>query len=687
MKQKLLHIFLNQYVIAGLIALGIIYILPGYFNKYKVELVEQDKVSKSKVFYEDLDNDNKSEKILYRKNTADNASMMIYASNGDLLDQWNYNSNILNDNDNRLWFFDLNNNGFKEIYSITKKVDSVFLNILEPLVKNGIDRKHIFLDTIVPFNKEYTVYPSDDALRLDSKKEIVFALTAGYSGYPRRLYKYNFTTNTVLTSAHLTNPSNVNEVTDLNNNGASEILLSSHSAGNTIDSIYTKRSDYSSWLMVLDSDLSFLFEPIEIKSEFSGLNNFSFKKNGEKKILTYFNSKQMEVLPPKLLVTSLEGVIEKEHILANGRYRLFKNPDNNEELYVYNRDSGLLLVLDYYFKEHKTYNLGTKNDLSHFDIDGDGAHEWIKKSYNNYSISIHSKNFTNELKFSLPSTSNIGVAHSFKKINDLEHEILFQKGDEYYVYNYSENQYYLLKYPFYLCVYGIVMALVLLIAKGQKIRLEKQQAITNKISELQIKTIKNQVDPHFVFNAINTISEMTLMDNKLEADRFISHFSKFMRNTLMHSDKISTTLKEELDYVENFIKLQRIRYSNKFDYIINISKNVDVKTIVPKHVLFTYVENAIKHGLALKENGLLQIVAKIKKGKLSLSIEDNGLGMRSIKQNKKESTGSGLGIMEQIYDLYAKLYKRKISHSIIELKDAENNKAGLRVEVLIENKK
>ena len=102
---------------------------------------------------------------------------------------------------------------------------------------------------------------------------------------------------------------------------------------------------------------------------------------------------------------------------------------------------------------------------------------------------------------------------------------------------------------------------------------------------MQLKTIKNQVDPHFVFNAINTISEMTLMDNKLEADKFITRFSGFMRETLNHSDKIVTSLKEEIDYTENFIKLQQIRYNYSFDLEINIDKTINQDTKVPKHVL------------------------------------------------------------------------------------------------------
>jgi len=214
--------------------------------------------------------------------------------------------------------------------------------------------------------------------------------------------------------------------------------------------------------------------------------------------------------------------------------------------------------------------------------------------------------------------------------------------------------------------------------------MEKQRVIEDQISKLQIKTIKNQVDPHFVFNAVNTISEMMLTDDKLEADRFISKFSKLMRETLQKSDKISTTLQEELNYVENYIQLQQIRFSNSFTYKIKKDIDIDYQTLVPKHVLYSYVENAIKHGLSDRsKNSLLTISAKLKNKDILLSVEDNGGGIDKSKNSIKNSTGSGIKIMEDMYTLYEKLYKKKIKHKMVELFDKDGKKVGIRVEVII----
>jgi LytS/YehU family sensor histidine kinase len=233
----------------------------------------------------------------------------------------------------------------------------------------------------------------------------------------------------------------------------------------------------------------------------------------------------------------------------------------------------------------------------------------------------------------------------------------------------------------YLLLYGIVLGFILLTLKGQKIRLEKKLALQAEIAEYQIKTIKNQVDPHFVFNAINTISSLMLTDDKLKADEFICKFSDLMRKTLEYSDKITCTLQEEIEYVEKFIQLQQIRFNNSFQYKIEVDESVQKNTIVPKHVLYSYVENAIKHSLTSVEKGLLSISIFYETTQLVLQIEDNGSGFK--KGTKKNSTGNGILIMEKIYLLYSKLYQKKIKHQINEIFNTKDKVIGVSVKVFI----
>jgi len=325
--------------------------------------------------------------------------------------------------------------------------------------------------------------------------------------------------------------------------------------------------------------------------------------------------------------------------------------------------------------------------LYQIDFNNDGKKEWFNISSNNKAVTIYQQNFDYPVSFKIPKAGLEHLYFGLKQIGEHKNDLYFQKGNEYFVYGYAQNPLYFIKYVFFLAVYLLVLSLVFLIIKGQKYREAKKIAIEKKIAELQIKTIKNQVDSHFVFNAINTISEMKLTDDKLAADDFICKFSDFMRQTLRQSDSISNTLEQELAYIENYLQLQIIRFINSFSYNIHIDKSVDKSILVPKHILFTYVENAVKHGLAKKQNGLLKINISKKNKTLLLSIEDNGGGIDKKNNTKLNSTGNGLLIMEKIYSLYTKLHNQKISHKLVEILDTDKKVKGVKIEVQIKNLK
>lgn len=687
MKNKLLTIILNQYIISAIISLAIIYFLPNYFSKYKIELQESNILPRvgSLVYYEDLNNDFISEKIIFYKNNTGNASYEIQNSKGGIINQWNL-SEEPNKGNSKLFFLDIDNNGFKEIAIFTQKQDSIFLNITEPFVKKGIKKNKIFIDVVGKYNNEYKskVYSLILGIKkLDGIHEIYFTLNTGFGGKTRNAYKYNYTTNKVTKSPHLTNTLSINNLIDINGDKFEEILFNGYANGNEIDSVYTTRSDYSSWLTVLDTNLNFLFNPVEINIPFSSVYTLPFKLNNEYKLLCLIDSRGNSSTKDKIGVYSVKGVLEKTIIIPTGYYPTFLRYKKNKVL-LYNLDNGNVVIFNNKFQIVSNFYIEKKWLLRFINIDLDEEQEWVSISKNNQSISIFREDFTHPISFEIPNGSfehlHYGVIHNKK----IENGIFFQRGNNYFVYSYFKNPYYSFRFLIYLGVFFIIFGIVWLIAKGQKIRLEKKLSIENEIAQLQIKTIKNQVDPHFVFNAINTMSEMMLINDKLAADDFICKFSDLMRKTLKGSDKISHTLKEELDYVENFIQLQQIRFNNSFSYKFSIDKRVNVENIVPKHVLYCYVENAIKHGLSkINNGGVLKIDAIESDKRLKLTIENNGGGIEGAKKYKKNSTGNGILIMEKIYDLYFKLYRKKITYKLIEVKTKLGLNDGVKIEILI----
>ncbi|WP_341216761.1 histidine kinase [uncultured Wocania sp.] len=688
MKQRIVSFLLNQFVIAALISGIIIICLPDYFSKYKVDLVQRNDLGDAlhKIYYQDLDGDSLSERIEAQVNTLGDASYLIYKSNGDFVDQFNLDTKYPTTLKG-LWFSDVDNNGFKEIFNITQSADSAFLNIREPFKPNGINRQRIFVDTISMFDGEnkFRIQTSGRSFNKNiNNSELVFNIMTGFAANPRNAYKYDFNKNNIIKSPHLANSFSVSKVIDLDDDGKEEIIISNNASNNQINNFYTHRPDSSTWLMVLNDDLSFMFEPIEFKA-LGSISNNTINVNNKTRILSFFVSRQYDKLPSRLLLLSTDGVIEKEKILQKGSKKYLVKVNSNQ-FAVTDRVRGEVVFFNTNLEEINKFKIEPFKFIEYYDIDNDGKKEWVIFRNNYDKISIYRDKFEYQVEFTLADVEGEVSSYGIQQISKTENQLYFQKGAICELFSYNKNPLYAFQYILYLMIYALILLLVWLVAKGQKIRMDKQQAIATEISELQIKSIKNQVDPHFVFNAINTISEMILMDNKLEADKFIGRFSNFMRDTLQQSDKISTTLKAELEYTENFIKLQQIRFINSFNYAIAIGENVDLKAIVPKHVLFTYTENAIKHGLALTKNGMLKINVKKQAGILFMSVEDNGMGMRQSKTNKKNSTGNGLLIMNRIFDLYSKLKNKKIKQHVIELKDAKGNNAGVRVEVEILNK-
>lgn len=408
-------------------------------------------------------------------------------------------------------------------------------------------------------------------------------------------------------------------------------------------------------------------------------------KSGDYDILSRIVSNRPNDFPNKIQLYSHKGFLLREQNLADGIFYMF--PGKNEtHFYIYHRANGVITHFNNELIPENSFAVVANSLIYPFDIENDGVKEWLSIETDQKTVTIFDENFESPVRFKVPSTSNERLYPRLKEIAVNQNELYFTEGNNYYVYEYIKNPLYYFKYLLYLLTFMIILGLVWLIRKGQQLKIEKQRAIENEIAQLQIKSINNQIDPHFVFNAINTISEMTLLDNKLEADDFICKFSDFMRGTLKNSDKITSNLEEEINFTENFIKLQRIRFNKRFDYVINVEENVDLAMIVPKHVLFSYVENAIKHGLSkTKDKGMLKINVSVEDSQLLLVIEDNGPGIQKSETSKKNSTGNGLRIMEKMFELYYNLYKKRIHSKLIELIDQNKNKIGLKVELRISN--
>lgn len=171
----------------------------------------------------------------------------------------------------------------------------------------------------------------------------------------------------------------------------------------------------------------------------------------------------------------------------------------------------------------------------------------------------------------------------------------------------------------------------------------KQQ---RKQSELEQKALRAQMNPHFIFNSLNSIQRMYIEGDEDSANDYMADFSRLLRNILENSGKDHIRLKEELNVIQLYMDLETVRTDHSFEYTCEISDDIDLQLIkIPPLIFQPYLENAIWHGIiSKKQKGQIRLsIEKSEPGKLICKIIDNGVGFYSGKKLKpltgKESKG------------------------------------------------
>ncbi len=181
-----------------------------------------------------------------------------------------------------------------------------------------------------------------------------------------------------------------------------------------------------------------------------------------------------------------------------------------------------------------------------------------------------------------------------------------------------------------------------------------------KLNELENSALRTQMNPHFIFNSLNTINSFISRNETVQAHQYISKFSKLIRNILDHSRQRQILLSDELEVLNLYIQIEQIRFENKFEYEIIIADNIDTSAIeLPPLIIQPFVENAILHGLLPLENkGHLQIRIERTRDLLLCTVEDNGIGREKAKALRKnhpvKHTSHGIEITLKRIELFNK---------------------------------
>lgn len=242
--------------------------------------------------------------------------------------------------------------------------------------------------------------------------------------------------------------------------------------------------------------------------------------------------------------------------------------------------------------------------------------------------------------------------------------------------------------------WGAVLASAVVLAYWlfrRRIRvIRRQTALREQMAELEMRALRAQMNPHFIFNCLNSINRYIVKSDNATASLYLTRFAKLIRLILDNSNTKKVLLSNELEALKLYIEMERIRFDNKFDYRIIVDEDVHTDSIgVPSLIIQPYVENAIWHGLLHKEsNGSLWVkIRMLDENTLECVIEDNGVGREKAAEfRSKSATGKkslGMKLTEDRIAVLNQFAQTNASVGIVDLEDDSGTAAGTRVVVTI----
>ena len=217
-----------------------------------------------------------------------------------------------------------------------------------------------------------------------------------------------------------------------------------------------------------------------------------------------------------------------------------------------------------------------------------------------------------------------------------------------------------------------LITLLIIIAIFSIFIIKTLYSIKKKNKKIALQSLRREMNPHFIFNSLNSVNQFIAQNNELEANKYLTSYSKLMRNIMENSNKDFIKLTQELEQLKEYLGLEELRFQDKFSYFIEVDENLDTDaTYIPNMLIQPNLENAIWHGLRYKEEkGFLRLSVKQFNDKIIVTIEDNGIGLKqstdSKTENQKLHKSRGLTNTKDRILLLNKLYSVSIELKIFE---------------------
>jgi len=288
------------------------------------------------------------------------------------------------------------------------------------------------------------------------------------------------------------------------------------------------------------------------------------------------------------------------------------------------------------------------------------------------------------------TTNNLEVEYAFLPPGDYLFEVIAinSDGNESLI---PANLHFVILSPFWKTWWFISLSVLLIIGVSfayysRRLRqIRKEHALQNDTNWYRQQALTRQMDPHFVFNTLNSIQSYIIKNDRMASSQYLSKFAKLMRLILNNSQKQAVPLSNEIAALNLYMELESLRFHHKFEFSINYDSSVDIETsFIPAFLIQPFIENAIWHGImGLKSIGIISVGFTKDAGQLICTIEDNGIGREKSKQMKSETEKDrkslGISLVESRLKLLNNFYGADMKVVFTDLYADDKTPAGTRV--------
>ena len=220
---------------------------------------------------------------------------------------------------------------------------------------------------------------------------------------------------------------------------------------------------------------------------------------------------------------------------------------------------------------------------------------------------------------------------------------------------------------------------------------EQQKAKTEKeLLELEAKALRAQMNPHFIFNCLNSIKALMQEGETEKGVKYLTTFSKLIRTLFNNADKKEISLYDEIETCKFYLQLEAMRFDAAFNYTINTDPEIDLKSVnIPALIIQPFIENAIWHGIVPGgTGGNIRLDVGRNNGYVDIIVEDDGIGREVSRQNKSATRAThdskGVSLTQSRLELDNLLKQRNAKFEIIDKKDEMGNALGTKVIIKIQ---